>query len=127
MGPLIFCFDGNADMILFQRLLPLSVLALLGGCASTQQAAVEAPAATVASTPVPMAAPEPVVAATAPKASLVVTDLTSVAVNAPTPPEAVSGVFAPHPCMQAWTQGMQLAFAPWAQVAQSCDIRVPTP
>lgn len=109
---------------MFERVISLTVLAVLAGCAGTQKAAVEpAPVAEIVQ---PAVQPVVSLASEAPPAQmLVVADVTP-----PTDepkPAAPQAAVDPYQCMLAWAKGMQDALVPWTHTAQACDTRTPKP
>lgn len=100
-------------------------LALLAGCAGTQQATVSPP---VDRAPVPAVAVQ--LPETAPVPTLVVADVTQAvpaAAPAQVPASAPAAKADAYQCMLSWAKGMQDAMAPWATTAQRCEPRAIQP
>lgn len=105
---------------MFERVISLTVLAVLAGCAGTQKAALEPALVAEIAQPAVSQAPEVASAQT-----LAVADVTP-----PTDepkPAAPQAAVDPYQCMLAWAKGMQDALVPWTHTAQACDTRTQKP
>jgi hypothetical protein len=105
-------------------LIPLSALALLAGCASSQQAGVEPVASPVIVTESMSATVPPAVVSAVPAETTNQAPVLAVADASPvnTVPSLVQPqALDPFQCMMSWTKGAQDALMPWANTIQACD------